>query len=96
MGQIARILLPDVLTRWRMARCALSLAVCVGLILADPTSTFLGPNVFLIGTVAIYLFPKSTVGAQVTNTVVGYVGFLLGLAWYNIVRLLHPSIAWIS
>lgn len=77
--------LPDALTLKRMTRSSLCLTVCVGLALADPTAAFLGPNIFLIGTTAIYLYPKSTVGSQVTSTFIGYLGFLLGLAWYNVV-----------
>lgn len=69
----------------RTIRCALSLTLCTALILHHETSVFLGPNVFLIGTVAIYLFPKSTIGAQMTATTIASIGFFMGLGWYNIV-----------
>lgn len=86
--------LPDVLTWKRLIRCCLAIVLCVVLTLLEPTRKFLGPNVFLVGTVAIYLFPKSTVGAQLLNTIIAYSGFLLGLAWYNFfqrIALLIPS-----
>ena len=80
------VYVPDGRTSKRMVRCALAIVTCITLTLTGPTSSFLGPNVFLTGTVAIYLSPKGTVGMQLTNTLMAYLGFLLGLAWYNVVR----------
>ncbi|KAA8910130.1 hypothetical protein FN846DRAFT_570580 [Sphaerosporella brunnea] len=67
----------------RMLKTALALTTALSLTLPPPLANFHGQNPFLVGTIAIYLFPNKTVGGQILGTSIGALGILLGLSYSN-------------
>ncbi|KAG0130280.1 hypothetical protein HOY82DRAFT_381950 [Tuber indicum] len=72
----------------RAIKVSLSLTMAVAFTLPPLFAKFLGKNPFLLGTVAIYLFPLKTVGGQLASTGVGLLGVMCGLGYANITLLL--------
>ncbi|KAL7275634.1 hypothetical protein RUND412_001420 [Rhizina undulata] len=75
----------------RMAKVSLSLTLAMALTLPAPFAAFLGSNPFLLGTVAIYLFPIRTIGAQLVAASIGLSGVMLGIAYANLIIFIANS-----
>ncbi|RPB05509.1 hypothetical protein L873DRAFT_798962 [Choiromyces venosus 120613-1] len=72
----------------RAIKVSLSLTMAVALSLPPLFASFHGTNPFLLGTVAIYLFPLKTIGGQLASTGVGLMGVMYGLGYANLTLLL--------
>ncbi|KAF8417479.1 hypothetical protein EV426DRAFT_360165 [Tirmania nivea] len=68
----------------RMVKVAVTLSGGIALTINHPLVDFWGENPFLLGTTAIYLFPRQSVGAQVVSTVIALLGALCGIAYANL------------
>ncbi|KAF8441255.1 hypothetical protein BGX38DRAFT_816355 [Terfezia claveryi] len=68
----------------RMIKVAITLSGGIALTLNHPLVDIWGENPFLLGTTAIYLFPKQSVGAQVVSTAIALFGALCGIAYANL------------
>ncbi|KAF8545379.1 hypothetical protein BDD12DRAFT_871658 [Trichophaea hybrida] len=68
----------------RIVKVSIALTTAVAFTLPKVFSHFHGQNPFLLGTIAIYLFPIKTVGGQLLGTIIGLSGILLGLAYANL------------
>ncbi|KAI5820207.1 hypothetical protein BZA77DRAFT_341427 [Pyronema omphalodes] len=75
-------------TAKRIAKVSIALTLAVGLTLPRIFNKRYGRNPFLLGTIAIYLFPVKTVGGQLFSSLIGITGILLGLAYANLVLFL--------
>lgn len=68
----------------RMLKVAITLSGGIALTINHPLVDIWGKNPFLLGTTAIYLFPKQSVGAQVVSTAIALLGALCGIAYANL------------
>ncbi|CUS14951.1 unnamed protein product [Tuber aestivum] len=76
----------------RAIKVSLSFTMAIAFTLPPLFAKFLGTNPFLLGTVAIYLFPLKTIGGQLASTGVGLLGVMCGLGYANLVLLLSRLI----
>ncbi|KAH8146402.1 uncharacterized protein LAJ45_09595 [Morchella importuna] len=76
----------------RILKISLSLTMAVAFTLPPIFSDFHGANPFLLGTVAIYMFPVKTIGGQLVATAIGLIGVLIALGYSNLVLFLAALI----